>query len=162
MFVPLMRLTRTSLLHIKSYSYGTSYWYILGYNIFNGRGPAQNVTFFYTGSHYSELQSCTLIFSNNFYFLFLFKYCTTQFSHRIVLCTYIFWIKKRLFNKLTYICVAIQFLAFFKNAKFPFISQENSKYLGLKMYFSLHKRIDIFAFCVYKCFAGNIYLCIYM
>ena len=37
------------------------------------RGPAQDVTFFYAGSHLSRLQSCTLIFSINFYFIYIFK-----------------------------------------------------------------------------------------
>ena len=37
------------------------------------RGPAQDVPFFYTGSRFSELQSCTLIFSANFSFIFIFK-----------------------------------------------------------------------------------------
>ena len=45
------------------------------------QGPAQDVTFFYTGSHLSELQSCTLTFLTNFYFIFIFKYGMTQFSH---------------------------------------------------------------------------------
>ena len=36
-------------------------------------GPSQDVTFLYTGSHLSELQSCALIFSTNFYFIFVFK-----------------------------------------------------------------------------------------
>ena len=31
-----------------------------------GLGPAQDVTFFYTRSHLSELQSCALVFSTNF------------------------------------------------------------------------------------------------
>ena len=37
------------------------------------RGPAQDVTFFYTVSHLSELQHCTLIFSANFHFIYIFK-----------------------------------------------------------------------------------------
>ena len=45
------------------------------------RGPAQDVIFFYTGSHLSELQSCTLTFLTDFYFIFIFKYGMTQFSH---------------------------------------------------------------------------------
>ena len=36
-------------------------------------GPAQDVNFFYTGFKLSELQSCALIFSANFYFIFTFK-----------------------------------------------------------------------------------------
>ena len=36
-------------------------------------GPSQDVTFFYTGSYFSELQTCTLIFSTNFNFIFIFK-----------------------------------------------------------------------------------------
>ena len=48
------------------------------------RGPAQDVTFFHTGYHLSELKSCTLIFSTNFYFIFVFKQCKTKFSNWIV------------------------------------------------------------------------------
>ena len=36
-------------------------------------GSAQDITFFYMGSHLSELKSCALIFSTNFYFIFTFK-----------------------------------------------------------------------------------------
>ena len=36
-------------------------------------GPVQDVTFLYTGSYLSELQSCALILSTNFYFIFAFK-----------------------------------------------------------------------------------------
>ena len=35
--------------------------------------PAQDVHFFYTRSHLSELQNCALIFSTNFQFIFTFK-----------------------------------------------------------------------------------------
>ena len=35
--------------------------------------PAQDINFFYTGFHLSEVQSCALIFSTNFYFIFIFK-----------------------------------------------------------------------------------------
>ena len=37
------------------------------------RGPAQNVPFFYTPSHFSELQSCKLIISTEIYFIFIVK-----------------------------------------------------------------------------------------
>ena len=40
----------------------------------------------------------------------------------------------RWFSKLRYSFVAIELLAFFKNKNFLFIDQENSWYLGLKMY----------------------------
>ena len=43
--------------------------------------PAQDVHFFYTSSHLSALKNCALNFSNNFQFIFIFKKCTTQFSH---------------------------------------------------------------------------------
>ena len=33
-----------------------------------GRDPSQDVTFFYTGYHFSELQSCTVIFQPIFIF----------------------------------------------------------------------------------------------
>ena len=36
---------------------------------------------FYTRFHLSTLQSCALIFSTNFQFIFTFKWCTTEFSH---------------------------------------------------------------------------------
>ena len=36
-------------------------------------GPAQDVHFFYTRSHLSALQICTLIFSTNFHLIFTFK-----------------------------------------------------------------------------------------
>ena len=36
-------------------------------------GPAQDVHFFYTRSHLSGLQSCALIFSTNFQFIFTIK-----------------------------------------------------------------------------------------
>ena len=36
-------------------------------------GPAQDLHFFYTRSHLSELQGCELIFSANFQFIFTFK-----------------------------------------------------------------------------------------
>ena len=41
--------------------------------ILSGISTAQDVTFFYTVSHLSELQSYALIFSTNFYFIFTFK-----------------------------------------------------------------------------------------
>ena len=37
------------------------------------RGPAQDVPFFYTPSHFSELNSCKSIISTNFPFIFIFK-----------------------------------------------------------------------------------------
>ena len=37
------------------------------------RGPAQDVPFFYTQSHLSELQSFKLIISTDFRFIFIFK-----------------------------------------------------------------------------------------
>ena len=46
--------------------------------------PAQDVHFFYTRSHLSALQNCALLFSTNFLFIFIFKRCTTKFSHWIV------------------------------------------------------------------------------
>ena len=49
--------------------------------------PAQDVHFFYTRSHLSALQNCSLIFSTNFQFIFILKKCITQFSYWIVLCT---------------------------------------------------------------------------
>ena len=36
-------------------------------------GPAQDVHIFHTRSHFSTLQSCTLIFSTIFQFIFTFK-----------------------------------------------------------------------------------------
>ena len=45
------------------------------------RGPAKDVTFFYMGSHLSELQSCALIFSTNF---ILFSYLNSE-RHNLVI-----------------------------------------------------------------------------
>ena len=45
------------------------------------RGPAQDVPFFYTPSHLSELQSFKSIISTNISSVFIFKYCTTFFRH---------------------------------------------------------------------------------
>ena len=39
---------------------------------------------FYTRSHLSALQNCATFLSTNFQFIFIFKKCTTQFSHWIV------------------------------------------------------------------------------
>ena len=41
------------------------------------QGPAQDVPFFYTRSHFSELTSCKSIIPTDFSFISLFKYCTT-------------------------------------------------------------------------------------
>ena len=38
-------------------------------------------SFFLHGISLRELQSCALILSDNFHFIFTFKYCTTKFSH---------------------------------------------------------------------------------
>ena len=46
--------------------------------------PAQDVHFFYTRSHLSVLQNCAVLFSTNFQIIFIFKKCTTQFSHYFV------------------------------------------------------------------------------
>ena len=43
------------------------------YHTNEGLGTAQYVTFFYMGSHLSELKSCALILSTSFYFIFTFK-----------------------------------------------------------------------------------------
>ena len=44
---------------------------MIGFHV--GLVPGQDITFFYMGSLLSELQSCALIFSSNFYFIFAFK-----------------------------------------------------------------------------------------
>ena len=46
-----------------------------------GLVPAQDVHFFYTRSHLSALQNCAVLFSTNFYIIFILKKCITQFSH---------------------------------------------------------------------------------
>ena len=51
---------------------------------FKKTGSSPRLQLFYMVSHLSELQSCTLLFSTNFYFIFIIKYCTTQFSYWIV------------------------------------------------------------------------------
>ena len=43
--------------------------------------PAQDVTFLYTGSHLSELQICTLIFSEIF---ILFSYLNKALHHLVI------------------------------------------------------------------------------
>ena len=43
--------------------------------------PAQDVHYFYMRSHFSALQNCAVLFSNNFQIIFLLKKCITQFSH---------------------------------------------------------------------------------
>ena len=48
-------------------------WHVLFGNISYRLGPAQDVTFFYTGYNLSELQSCALVFSTHSYFIFTFK-----------------------------------------------------------------------------------------
>ena len=112
----------------------------------SGLVPAQDVTFFYTGSNLSELQSCALTFSINFYFIFIFKYCTTKFSHWIVLCTKNNSIFSRLFSKLAQFFVAIELLAFSKNTKFLFYCSRELSVFGLNIYiYSLRKK-DFFLF----------------
>ena len=49
--------------------------------------PARDWPFFYTRYHLSALQNCSLLLSTSFQFIFIFKECTTQFSHWIVSCT---------------------------------------------------------------------------
>ena len=84
-----IRVNLGSTLHITSTKCFWTYWccvciYLVDFlggkseNVFfvkkhSRRGPAQYVNFFYTGYHLSELQSCTLIFSTHFYFIFIFK-----------------------------------------------------------------------------------------
>ena len=54
------------------------YYYKVGDKVMLTRlVPAQDVHFFYTRSHLSELQNCALMFSTNFHI----KKRTTQFSH---------------------------------------------------------------------------------
>ena len=40
---------------------------------YDRRGPAQDVPFFYTPSHFSELQNTKSIIAINFHFIFMFK-----------------------------------------------------------------------------------------
>ena len=52
--------------------------------------PAQDGPFFYTRSHFSALQNCAVLFSTNFYIIFILKKCITQLSHWIVSCANFF------------------------------------------------------------------------
>ena len=102
-------------------------------------------------SHLCELQSCKSIISTNFPLIFIFKYCTTQFSYWIVSWNeFILIFVYGYLVKLTCSFVAIELFASFKNVKFPFLLLK--KALGiwaLKVYY-LRKNIDFFAFCAYK------------
>ena len=60
-----------------------------------------------------------------------------------------FSVYTRLFSKLTYSFVAIELLAFFKNANSIFIAQENSRYFGFKNT-PYVKKDWFFSFYVYK------------
>ena len=46
-----------------------------------GLVPAQDGPFFYTRFHLSALPNCAVLFPTNFQIIFIFKKCTTQFSH---------------------------------------------------------------------------------
>ena len=57
-----------------NFVYNAVYILFVGvYWIYIRRGPAQDVTFFYKPSHFSELQSCKSIVSTDFPFVFIFK-----------------------------------------------------------------------------------------
>ena len=58
---------------------GFSHVFVLKQHIYSScccvviKGPAQDVPFFYTPSHFSELQSCKSIISTDFSLVFIFK-----------------------------------------------------------------------------------------
>ena len=71
------------------------YFWIPSYGIarlFCGRGPAQDVPFFYTRYHLSEIPRWKSIISTYFLFVFIFKWCTTHFSRWIVPWANLLWI----------------------------------------------------------------------
>ena len=110
------------------------------------RGPSQDVTFFYTGYHLSEQQSCTLIFSTNF---ILSSYLNSARHHLVIkLCCALNIYFKRSFSKLTHSFVDIELLDLFQNAKFYFYCSRELSVFGLKRY-SLRKKDFLFAFRVY-------------
>ena len=68
------------------------FWWMFMLFIYNfiyylWRVPAQDIPFFYTTFHLSELKSCKSIISTNFTFIFVIKWWTKQLSHWIVSCT---------------------------------------------------------------------------
>ena len=79
------------------------------YKIHKRIGPAQDVTFFYTGYHLSDLKSSALISSPSH---------LNSARHNLVIELCRALLKKRLFSKLMHSFVAIYLLNFSKNAKF--------------------------------------------
>ena len=104
----------------------------------------------------SELQSIESIISTDF---LSFSYLENAPHNRVIeFCRALKYFSFCIcsFSKLSYSFVAIELLTFFKNAKSIFISQESSRYLGLKNINSLPKN-DCFLFS-FKRFAKNIFL----
>ena len=59
-------------------------------------GPYQNSTFFYTGTHWSELQSCARLFSTNF---ILFSHLNSaRYNLVIKLCRTLFFLNGYVVN----------------------------------------------------------------
>ena len=98
-----------------------------------GRVPAQYFPFSYTSSYLSGLQSCKSIIPTEYPFILIFKLWTTQFIHWIVSCTknILNFVHGYLVNRLT-VFLAIELLAFFKNAKFQFYCSRELSVFGLK------------------------------
>ena len=80
------------------------------------RGPYQDTPFFYTPYHFSELKSFKSLISTHFLFIFIFKYCMTQFSHWIVSWAILNCFYSSRENQLQVFCYG--FFWFFNNAHF--------------------------------------------
>ena len=93
-------------------------------------GPAQDVPFFYTGYHLSELQSCALIFSTNF---ILFSHLNSA-QHNLVIKLCRAPKKKmflRLFGRLAHSFVAIELLNSSINEKLSFHCSREISVFGI-------------------------------
>ena len=67
----------------------TKFWWLIEFQDEAGRTSIQmgyipRPPLLYTPSHLSEQQSCKSTISTNVSFIFIFKYCTTEFSHLIL------------------------------------------------------------------------------
>ena len=145
--------------HNLCFAHFDFYLWVVSDNYHSRIGPAPDVTFFYTLSNLSALQSCALIFSTNFHFIFSFKYSTTQFSHWFVSCTKHNSIFSELFRKFVHSFVAIELIDFSKMQNYIFIARESSQYLGLNK--SVRKQDSLFLLFVFiKSFAKNMLFCI--
>ena len=110
------------------------------------RGPAQDITFFYTGSHLSELQSCTLIYQPIF---ILFSYLNSA-QQSLVIELYraliIFHFCVQVFSKLTHIFWLLNYWIYHK-CKIPLLLLKRALSIwDLKKYIPYVKIIDFLIF----------------